>query len=351
VIFNGKGKQYFYKQFSRELNMFEVFLICLALIWIVFASGQDLKSREVANWLNFSLIIFALGFRFFYSLFNLNKFEISSLSFSHFFDALKSFVPSDLIFFETSLLAKSLLSFIMDFFIYLHLWLSNVPFLQQGLYGLGIFFVLGNIFYYGRIFAGGDAKLLIALGAVLPFSLDFWINVRIFGLFIFALLLVGGFYGIIWSFVLSIKNFKDFKKEFLIQMKANKMILYSGFILGGFLLILSFVEGILFYFGVLLFAFSYLYVYAKSIDECCMVKKIKVKDLREGDWLYEDVKVGKKILKKNWEGLGKEEIELISKNYKEVKIKQGIPFVPVFLISFLLLVLFYKWSLLWFNFF
>jgi len=51
--------------------MYEIaFLWILALIWIVFATVQDLKMREIANWLNFSLIIFALGFRFFYSLFS-----------------------------------------------------------------------------------------------------------------------------------------------------------------------------------------------------------------------------------------------------------------------------------------
>ena len=56
--------------------MFEViFLGILALVWIVFATIQDIKSREIANWLNFSLIIFALGFRFFYSLFELNDFN------------------------------------------------------------------------------------------------------------------------------------------------------------------------------------------------------------------------------------------------------------------------------------
>ena len=47
-----------------------VVLICLALVWILFATIQDLRSREVANWLNFSLIIFALGLRFFYGLFS-----------------------------------------------------------------------------------------------------------------------------------------------------------------------------------------------------------------------------------------------------------------------------------------
>ncbi|MBI2056754.1 hypothetical protein HYT91_00690 [Candidatus Pacearchaeota archaeon] len=47
-----------------------IFLVALALVWMIFAVVQDLKKREIANWVNFSLIIFALGFRFFYSLFN-----------------------------------------------------------------------------------------------------------------------------------------------------------------------------------------------------------------------------------------------------------------------------------------
>ena len=38
----------------------EIFLIILALIWLIFAVISDLKTREVPNWLNFSLIIFAL---------------------------------------------------------------------------------------------------------------------------------------------------------------------------------------------------------------------------------------------------------------------------------------------------
>jgi Flp pilus assembly protein protease CpaA len=50
-----------------------IFLLSLAFIWIVFAVIQDLKSKEIANWLNFSLIIFALGFRFFYPFFNGNN--------------------------------------------------------------------------------------------------------------------------------------------------------------------------------------------------------------------------------------------------------------------------------------
>jgi Flp pilus assembly protein protease CpaA len=46
-----------------------IVLVSFAFIWIFFAMMQDLRYREVADWLNFSLVLFALGFRFFYSLF------------------------------------------------------------------------------------------------------------------------------------------------------------------------------------------------------------------------------------------------------------------------------------------
>ena len=51
------------------------FLIAVGLIAVIFASIQDLKKREVTNWISFSLIVFALGFRFFYSLFSGESFQ------------------------------------------------------------------------------------------------------------------------------------------------------------------------------------------------------------------------------------------------------------------------------------
>ena len=267
-----------------------IFLVVLALIWIIFASVQDLRSREISNWLNFSLIIFALGFRFLYCLF-------SSESFGFFY---------------------------------------------QGLIGLGIFFVLGNLLYYGRMFAGGDAKLMIALGTVLPFSESFLINVKIFILFFFIFLLIGAFYGLIISVTLSLRNFEELKKEFYRQLKKNKKVIYLVMILGLVLMAFWFIENLLLIFGVLVFILPYFYFYAKAIDEVCMIKKVKTSKLREGDWLYKNLKVGKKLIKVSWDGLNKEDIKLIKKRYKEIMIKEGIPFTPVFLISFLILIYFWK---------
>lgn len=265
-----------------------VFLLGLGLIWIIFATIQDLKNQEVANWLNFSLIIFALGFRFFYSL----------------------FLGEDYGFF------------------------------YQGLIGFGIFFVLGNLFYYSRIFAGGDAKLMIALGAVLPIYESFYSNVKFFIIFFVVFLFSGMIYGMAFSAYLTLRHFTKFKKEFKNQFKKNKNIIYAIIFFSLFFIAIGFSERVFFLFGGFVFILPYLYLYTKSVDEACMIKKIKAKDLREGDWLYKDIRIGRKIIKANWDGLSKKDINLIQKKNKSILIRQGIPFVPVFLISFLIILFF-----------
>ncbi len=66
-----------------------------------------------------------------------------------------------------------------------------------------------------------------------------------------------------------------------------------------------------------------------------MVFEISSGKLREGDWLADNLKVGNKMISKKWEGLNHNQVLEIKKKFKKVKIKQGIPFVPVFLISFI----------------
>lgn len=277
-----------------------IVLFGLGFVWILGATIQDIRKREVANWLNFSLIIFALGFRFFYSLFESNSF---------------------------------------DFF-------------YQGLIGFMIFLVLGNLFYYARLFAGGDAKLMIALGAILPLTDSFNINLRIFAGFLFLFLLVGAIYGFIFSLSLGLRNFKAFKKEYLNQLKIRKRIIHLMTLLAVILLIFGFFDIVFVYLGILIFVFPYFFIYARSIDESCMVKKVSVNRLTEGDWLYKNVKLGKKTIKAKWDGLSKKDIQLIKRYKKQVLIKQGIPFVPVFLFSFLILIyLWFTGNLLGFDFF
>ena len=88
--------------------------------------------------------------------------------------------------------------------------------------------------------------------------------------------------------------------------------------------------------GLLIFVTFYLYIYSKAIDEVCMVKTIPTTKLREGDWLYSNVKLGKKVIKAKWDGVSEKEIREIIKKHKQVKIREGIVFSPVFLIAFIL---------------
>ena len=271
--------------------MYEIiFLSILAGIWIAFASIHDLKKRIVPNWVSFSLIIFALGFRFFYSLFELNSFM----------------------------------------------------FFYQGLIGLAIFYILGNALYYGRMFAGGDAKLMMALGTILPFTEDIRTNLEIFTLFLIVFLFTGAIYGIAWSIYLSLKHFKELSKEFNKQFNHNKrrIILFS--IISIALMIYGFVfEQLFLYLGILTFLFPYLYLYAKAIDNSCLVKNISTRNLEEGDWLFKDLKVGKNTIKSSWHGLNKKQIKAIQKKFKTIRIREGIPFVPVFFFSFSILIYIY----------
>lgn len=269
----------------------EVFLICLGLIWIIFAVVQDWKKNEISDWLNFSLIIFALGFRFFYSLF-------------------------------------------ID---------ANFSFFYQGLIGFGIFFVIGNLFYHSRIFAGGDAKLMIALGAVLPLSYNLFENFGNMFLFLFLFLVCGAVYGVVWSVILCSRNFKDFKKEFNKLFKKNKKMFYVVLLIAILFLVGGFFNVYSAYFGILIFIFPYLYLFAKAVDNSCMVKEISVSKLTLGDWLYQDVKVGNKVIKATWDGLTLEEINSLKKHKKKVLIRQGIPFGPVFLLAFLVWIVCIFW--------
>ena len=268
-----------------------IFLFSLALVWIIFAVVQDLRQREIADWLNFSLIIFALGFRFFYSLFSMQGFG----------------------------------------------------FFYQGLIGLGVFFLLGNMFYYGKMFAGGDAKLMIALGAVLPLYEGFSANLKLFSVFFLVFLFVGAGYSLLGSLFFSIRNFKRFRKELGKQFRMHSKMSLAVLLLAAILSVVGFItDDILIYLSVVVFLLPYVYMYAKAVDESCMIKKTKTSELTEGDWLYKDVRVGGKVIHATWDGLRKDEIGLLRKKHKFVLIRHGIPFSPAFLISFL--ILFWLWK-------
>ena len=136
------------------------FLFALAFLFTLFATIQDLKKREVANWLNFSLIAFALAFRALYSI-------------------------------QT----------------------KNSQFFLLGLAGFIIFTILAHTLYYAKAFAGGDAKLLMGFGIILPYQ-SYSDIIPLTILFTLSLFAVGAVYSILYSILVALKNKTKFKKEF-----------------------------------------------------------------------------------------------------------------------------------------
>jgi len=265
------------------------FLFALAFIWIVFAVFQDSKTREISNWLNFSLIAFVLTYRIFYSIYS-----------------------------------------------------NNFNFFLFGLGGVLLFVLIGYISYYGKLFAGGDAKLLMGLGGILPYQnlMDYlYLGMG----FVFLLFLVGAIYTLIYSGVLVAINKKQFMKEFRKLISKFKWRFYlSSFISAILIVNLIKFQFSLFVFALLILSLTPLiYFYSKAIETSCMIKLTSPNKLTEGDWLEKNVRVENKYIKKSVHGLSKKDIEFLKKKNHKVWIKNGIPFSPAFLFALLIMVFFF----------
>ena len=269
---------------SEILSPENWFLILLGFVWIIGAVLQDLHRREVDNLWNFLLVGFALAYR---------------LSIS--------------------------------------IYIGDYWFILNGILGFALFIGLGNLFYYSKLFAGGDAKLMMALGTVLPLSYDWLVNLKVFGVFILLFLIGGSIYALIWAFSLVIINWKRFSREFVKQWINYKNLFLIALVFSvlwvGFAFAISQLNLMLI--GLIVLLFPVLFVFAKSVEESCMIKAIKPSKISEGDWLYEDILIGGKKIKSNWEGVSKKELALIKRKCKQkILIKFGIPFTPAFLFGF-----------------
>ena len=101
-------------------------------------------------------------------------------------------------------------------------------------------------------------------------------------------------------------------------------------------------------FGVLIIVSFYLWIFVKAIEKTSMLKFIKPTELVEGDWIAKDIIINKKKIAGPKDlGVSKKQIEkLVSlykiKKIKKVLIKEGLPFLPSFLISYIV-------TLIWGN--
>lgn len=263
------------------------FLFFIAGAWLLVASIQDINKTEVANWVSYSLIGFAFAYRTFYSVI-----------------------------------------------------FNDFMFLANGGIGFALFFLLAHAFYYSRTFGGADARLLMAMGVILPFENphDFLFLTAVF---IFLLFFSGLIYSLIYSIFKIIKRKEKFILEIKKEKKRNLLVVTLGILITLIILVFTKKELIEYLFAGFVLIISIIFVYLKAFEKSCMIVLKKPDELMEGDWLIEDIKIGKKSIKNSVHGLSREDILLLVKNKKKVWIKNGIPFVPSFLISFLIMVFFW----------
>ena len=270
----------------------------VGLAGLVTGTISDLRTREVPDWINFGMIFSGLGIRAIYSVANL------------------------------------------DYTIILH-----------GILGLALFFLVASVMYYGGQWGGGDAKTLMGLGALMGMEIPKSLTLaQMPDLLIFwVLLLVGGaVYGFGVSILLSIKHASRFRTVLFPIVKRSWMRLTAALIvaaaaaLAALIIQERFIRVLLAGLSTIVVLTYLLWVYVKAVEKACMIKDMPIESLTEGDWIAKDVIIdGKRICGPKDLGIEREQIALLKElaekgKLKTVTVKEGIPFLPPFLIAFIL---------------
>ncbi len=274
--------------------------IFLAAVVLTYASIEDIKTREVPDWLSFSFIAAGIGLG----------------------------------------IVKSAAE------------LSIAPLLFS-LAGLGVGLAIGVLMFYTGQWGGGDSKILMGLGAMLGIpvlSIEPYLQIQTLPLFVSFLsnmLFVSALYGLLFAVYLAAKHFKKVKTTFIEHAKKKRLLLIAILALEIITAVFAafYLEGTsraLIQTLILLLAFGpILWLFIKSVEESAMKKLVAPNELTEGDWLAEPVKFKNKIIcKQNPTGITLEEIAKIKKIYgkktiKNILIKEGVPFLPSFLITYI----------------
>lgn len=285
----------------------DIFFVSILIIGSVTAVYTDFKRREVPDWINYFLII-------------------------------------------TGLLGHAILSLIQN---------SPKPLFYSATVAF-IFFIIANIMYYTGSWGGGDAKFLIGLGALMPIYPQTLLRVLnpviadwpfIVTLF-FNTLLFGAILGILYTLYKAVINWEKIRKEIALIMRKKLIIIIRTVLLTSTILVLLALfffrvfPGIILFLWIVIILLFYAIVLSMAVEKISMFKKIKPSRLTEGDWIAKDVKVDKDtVYKQKRTGIEikdiKRLVELEKKGkLKEVVIKEGLPFLPAFLIGILFSLIF-----------
>lgn len=267
----------------------DIILSVIGLLALFVASITDLNKKEVPDWLSFSMIGSALGIRLVYS--------VSSSDYWY--------------------------------FIY-------------GLLGFGIMLSLGLLLYYGRLWGGGDAKLLMGLGALFatkPFFID--ADYPFLAILLLNIIIVGSLYSLVYAFILFFRNVRRTLSELKCQSARMRMARIIYFAASLVSLGIFFFAGNRFFkslslsLAVFFMVYIHLIIFIRAVEKVGMYKMVPVSQLAEGDWVAEDIKVhGKLVCSRKSLGIENRQIHALRKSgIKRVLVKEGVAFVPSFFIG------------------
>ncbi len=224
--------------------------------------------------------------------------------------------------------------------------------------GLGVAYVIAAFLFYSGQWGGGDAKMLMGLGALHgilffgPQSIILNWSWPLLGSIILAIFVAGSAYSMLYFIGIIIVRYKRVKKA-LQKVNKNKQTaiikaIAAVFLAGGLLglLLLPGTLGwMLLLIGILLGGGVLLITLAKVVQEQVMSKAEHTQNLVPGDWLVEPVtKHGKIIVAQSKIGLQEKDIAELKKHHiKTVIVKEGIPFIPGFLLGYITILIWGNW--------
>lgn len=264
--------------------LFFLVLAVLTLAFLAAASYSDLRTREVPDMLSYGLIITVLGVR-----------------------AIFASVEGWIVLFS-------------------------------GVIGFVICFLLAWLFYKSNLWGGGDSKLLMGMGAAIGITYPPTVSSLLLLWFFILLLIVGSIYGLAWLIGLSLSHRKTCQPAFMKKLKQYPKTQWWLGLSSMVVISFSFLD-ILWLFLLLPLIVFYLFLFVTTIEEECFVKRISPSKLTEGDWLQEEIRLEDEHFPRR-RALEKKDIEILQAAHHEGKlssvvIREGIPFVPSFLLAYI----------------
>lgn len=192
-----------------------------------------------------------------------------------------------------------------------------------------VVFLFSYLMYKLRMWGGGDVKLLTGTVIALTGFNDKYLFILFYMINFFV---VGALYGIAMSLLYALKNPEAVKKDIINKTNFLKILIS---LISSAIILFTIKTQIAKIVAVMLPLTILLDIVLRAVEKNCFVKKIAVSKLTEGDWvitrlkgIYEperDICVNEKIIK-----------EFKKRGFKTVIVKEGIPYIPSFLIAFIL---------------